>query len=249
MLPHSAIGQNRKSAWTNQAAHLNAVKEVTNAYQSGQLGRQPTPSDPMRLPDLIKVKNISGADQGFGAILQLKDYALTPTLTTLKHNPWFEADVPDDIFATFAVLWEPIKNGDIGKAVVNPHIVAVKYASADGTPAAKQRWGIKPGETELKRAYPGFKIHRVADYGSEKIVWATPEEINNLHGKRASNVSKGSSGDFTVWLKTGSSFTVWAASSITINCECLGAAYNANKWAKLECNTGQWIAGPIECAT
>jgi hypothetical protein len=172
MLPHSATGQNRKTAWTNQAAHLNAVKDVANAHMSGQLGRAPKPSAPMRLPDLIQIKNISGSDLGFGAILQLKDYALDPSMDYLQNHVWFEADVPDDPDGDFVTLWQPIKDGAIGWACVHQALVAAQYDSEDGEPMAKEKWGVKPGETVLRKDYPGFKIHSVVDYGSEKIVWA-----------------------------------------------------------------------------
>lgn len=115
-----------------------------------------------------------------------------------------------------------------------------------GTPQPEEVWGPKPGQFPLSKNYPGFKCLGVVD-AANKIMLAERQDLNHLIGKRSSNVSKGSSGEFTIWLKTGSSFTAWAASTMTVTAECLGAAYTANKWAKLERIAGQWIAGPMEC--
>jgi hypothetical protein len=113
----------------------------------------------------------------------------------------------------------------------------------DAAPAIGETWGAKPSQWTLSKGYPGFTI---LGHIGDNIAIARQESIDHLVGKPGSTVSKGGSGSFTIWLKaTGS----WAASSLTITATALGAECTSGKYAKLEYIAGEWIAGPLECAT
>jgi hypothetical protein len=125
--------------------------------------------------------------------------------------------------------------------------VETGFAAYDtGTPAVGETWGPKPSQFTLSKNYPGFRCLGIVD-ATAKIMLAERIDAQHLIGKRASNVSKGSDGEFTIWLKTGSSFTTWEASTFTLTAQALGAAYTANKYAKLELIAGAWVAGQFEC--
>jgi flagellin-like hook-associated protein FlgL len=120
-------------------------------------------------------------------------------------------------------------------------LVRVLYDT--GTPAVGETYGAKNGQFTVSKGYPGFTILGIVD-STNRIALARQESIDHLIAKPGSTVTKGSSGSFTVWLKSSGS---WAASSYSITAEALGAECTSGKYAKLEFIAGYWIAGPLEC--
>lgn len=180
-------------------------------------------------PPAYSVVSLSGGDKDGRYFVNT---AAKPS-TTLKSK--YGITGPFDITAT---------GSDKRGVVCTAGYALVKYG--DSSIAVDDFCGPKPDSWVLWKNHPGFRCVKVID-ATNKIMLAERIDAQHLLGKRASNVSKGSSGEFVIWLKTGSSHTVWEASTFVLTAECLTAAYTANKWAKLELIAGKWIAGQIEC--
>ena len=165
------------------------------------------------------------------------------SITTLNGEKLATVEKPDTTFSRQYLVnaGDDLAYQRAGIAKNRP-IVNVLYDT--GTPAAGEAWGPKPGQWTASKGFPGLTILGVVD-STNKIALARIESIDHLIGKPGSTIAKGSSGSFTVWLKSTGS---WAASSYTITAEALGAACTSAKYAKLEWIAGYWVAGPLECA-
>jgi hypothetical protein len=143
---------------------------------------------------------------------------------------------------TFSRLYLVNSGGDVAyqKTGISKNRPVVKLL-CDAVPAVGDVFGPKPSQWTASKGYPGYTI---LGHLGDNIALARQESIDHLIGKPGSTVAKGSSGSFTIWLKaTGS----WAASSLSITAEALGAECTSGKYAKLEWIAGYWVAGPMEC--
>lgn len=112
------------------AGHWNRHEEVAEWYfthVAGGAARGGAPS--FTDGTKIRLKNSSGADRRRGEILQVGDYLLGQADRKLLY---FDSDEHDGTDAPFAVLLEPIRDGQIGLAQIAgvcPALVNVTHAS------------------------------------------------------------------------------------------------------------------------
>ncbi len=145
--------------------------------------------------------------------------------------------------STFSRNYLVNSGGDVAyqKTGISKNRPVVKLL-CDATPAIGDVFGPKANQWTASKGYPGYTI---LGHLGDNIAIARVESIDHLIGKPGSTVAKGSSGSFTIWLYLSGS---WSASSLSITATALGAECASGKYAKLEWISGQWLAGPMECA-
>lgn len=161
-------------------------------------------------------------------------------ITTVNGEKVVQVEKPDTTFSRLYL----VNSGDdlayqrVGTSKNRPVVKLL----CDAVPAVGDVFGPKPSQWTASKGYPGYTI--IGHLG-DNIAIARQESIDHLIGKPGSTVTKGSSGSFTIWLYISGA---WSASSLSITATALGAECASAKYAKLEWISGQWVAGPMECA-
>ncbi len=221
MLPNSKPGDPKKKAWTNSATGLNEVARVVNASNGGT--NPPSQKTTMQRPDgLIQIQNTTGSNREEGDVVQLSDYLYYADYQ--KRLIHLKGIAPADIFETFAVCWEAIPNNEYGWASIAP-FVAAKWYSGDSSPAAKSRWGVKPGEYALRKNWPGFKFVCVLDSTNKIALWEREEPPFYLC-KADGAITKGSTGTVSIYTMSEVDTT------INVTAKALVKAISTTKWCQ-----------------
>lgn len=121
-------------------------------------------------------------------------------------------------------------------------------ASAN-TPTFDQEWGPTPAQWYLTRHRNGFRIlGAVTGSGTSARALAQQRIVTEIRGKPSpSDIAKGATGSVAVWWRNAASGT-WEDSTLSLaNVRALAAALTATKYCSLAWDSGEWIAGPIEC--
>ncbi len=216
---------------------VNDLVDLRAAYKLGNLSNGPGESKAGKLPDeLIKVKNSTGSDRQAGDVVQLGEYLLHNGYS--KRRRWFDAIEPADLLATYGVLWEPIKEDEIGYAIISS-LMPIRWYSGDGTPSANQIWGVKAGEYALRKNRPGYRFVSVAE-SSNSLGWFMPEPIERLLVKAPSSAKAAynASSDFAVYVGPESSPVT---ASQTLSCRVTAADIFRDKFAEAVMRNGEWI--------
>ena len=124
---------------------------------------------------IAKVKNNTGADRARGDVLELGDYLLTDSD---NHTPWFEGETPDTTRLSFAILQEPIKEDEIGKA----YTAGVGFAVVNVTDAAHKFAYVKSGEHKLQSATGGNVriLHKPSGTGDKDCMVQIVQTFNGF---------------------------------------------------------------------
>ena len=111
-------GQPLKTSPLRKASVVNNVLDSADAYLRSQLGK-PAEGSGLAMPtDLVKVKNLTGADRAEGDVVQLGNLLLTSDPS--NRHPWFQGNAvaaPAD--SKFAILRQPLAQNAIGFAQVS----------------------------------------------------------------------------------------------------------------------------------
>ncbi len=111
------IGQG--SPWPGPLKKAATVKKILDAAEHHAArvagGQATAPDAAFQSTGRIKLKNTSGAARRKGEILQVGDYRLT---TIDRGKLWFAGNLHDGKDSPFAVLLEPIPDGEIGLAQI-----------------------------------------------------------------------------------------------------------------------------------
>jgi hypothetical protein len=189
---------------------------------------------------ICKVRNDSGADRSRGDVLELGTYLLTDAD---NHTPWFEGETPDTTRLSFAILQEPIKQDEIGKAF----IAGVGYAVVNVSDAAHKFAYVKASAYKLESGTGGnVKIlHKPSGTGDKNCMVQIVEPDKFWPGKADSAISKGSTGTVSLWTYNGSAM---ADTGLNVTALAWGAAITSGKIVTVQLGqNGMWYVGPWEC--
>lgn len=143
-------------------------------------------------------------------------------------------------------LDRPIKNGGTGNAT---------WAEEDGevlcsgSPAFDQEWGPTPGQWYLTKNRNGFRIHgAVTGSGTSTRALAQQRIVTEIRGKPyGADILKGATGTVHIWWRNAASGT-WEDSTLELEfVRALGADLLENKYCSISWDSGEWVAGPMEC--
>lgn len=210
-------------------------KRVVRGNQSGAY-QPPIPTD------VIKVKNITGANRSAGQVLELGSLLYTD-LT--RRNIGFNADtVSHPVGRSYCILPRPIPTGEIDDA----HISGVCVAKVNII-ATSDRYGfIELSSNVLKSGKAGqFKLLGPVTATGEQLVavcFADDARPARLC-KPVSNIAKGASGDITLYEYNGTT----EAAGQTVSAKALMGAViggGSAKWCTALWD-GRWYVLPGEC--
>jgi hypothetical protein len=188
--------------------------------------------------DVIKVKNVSGADRGAGQVLEIG----TLVLTTLdRRNIWFNADtISHSVGRSYCVLPRPIPSGEIDDA----HISGVCVAKVNIIATTDRYAFVEASSNVLKSGKTGqFKLlGPVTATGEQSVAVCFADDGRPVRlCKPVSNISKGASGSITLYDGETASQTV-TAKAIMAAVTGGGSA----KWCTAFWD-GTWFVLPGEC--
>lgn len=153
-----------------------------------------------RDPDVVKVKNASGADVDRFGVLEVTGVVFTPTDNEdeFKNNFALTGGTPSTNLENFVVLLEPIPDGKFGRAIISG-VTPVKidvvdadhqFARAKSASAAELESGRGPARIIWKESGTGSKwsLVRLGDSGTEFVLC-----------KPQADIAAGGSGLCVVW--------------------------------------------------
>ena len=220
------------------ASFQNTLVDMVDWYKRQVLGNPQRPL-PAPIPtDVIKVKNISGADRSAGQVLEIG----TLVLTTLdRRNIWFNADTPSHaVGRSYCVLPRPIPAGEIDDA----HISGVCVAKVNIIATTDRYAFVETSSNVLKSGQTGqFKLlGPITATGEQSVAVTFADDGRPVRlCKPVSNISKGASGTITLYDGETAGQTV-TAKAIMAAVTGGGSA----KWCTAFWD-GTWFVLPGEC--
>jgi hypothetical protein len=165
------------------ASFNNDCIDVIQAFKASELGG-PASGTGLNFPtDIIKIQNSTGDDLARGSVLRIGSYLLD------EDDPgslWFDGTAVDTTFSPlFAILREPIIDGEIGQAYTGGVCAAV----CDTTPVAGESRGPKPGQSTLAKGFPGCIVLDVVDSSNKIAIVRMQSPITSLTGKASGAVT------------------------------------------------------------
>lgn len=116
----------------------------------------------------------------------------------------------------------------------------VRVLCDEGTPAAGEGWGPRPGQWSLAQGYPGFTMQGVVD-GEHGIAKALAEPIGGLLIKTTAPVASGAStSNYRVYTGTQGSEADAGFTSVPAALNRSGQSLAADEWAWLEWTNNGW---------
>lgn len=224
------------------AGFQNTLVDIVDWWRQNMLGTaRPRFSSPIPT-DVIKIKNVSGADRSAGQVLEITTHLLT---TIDRRNLWFNADtVSHPVGRSYCILPRPIPAGEIDDA----HVSGVCVAKVNII-ATTDRYGfIELSSSVLKSGKAGqFKLlGPVTATGEQSVAVCFADDGRPVRFcKPVSNIAKGSSGDVTLYEYDGSTETAGQ----TVSAKALMAAVTGGgspKWCTAVWD-GRWYVLPGEC--
>lgn len=194
---------------------------------------------PVAIPtDVIKVKNITGADRSAGQVLELGTLVLT---TLERRNIWFNADTPSHtVGRSYCILPRPIPANEIDDA----HISGVCVAKVNIIATTDRYAFVETSSNVLKSGKTGqFKLlGPVTATGEQSVAVTFADDGRPVRlCKPVSNISKGASGSITLYDGETAGQTVTAKAV-------MGAVTGGGsaKWCTAFWD-GTWFVLPGEC--
>lgn len=135
----------------------------------------------------------------------------------------------------------PIAAGKYGY-VTQQYPCYVAYNTAQ-TPAYGDEWGVAASSSLVVKNRPGLLI--LGDTNGT-IVRVDKTSLTKLVGKPDSDISKGSSGTVSAWMRNASTGT-WEDSTYNVTATALFADVVSGLYTSLFWNCGVWIVRPEEC--
>ena len=177
------------------AADWNRHEDAADYVAKRQLG-DPTAADRELISaGRIRIKNSSGADRREGEILKVGDCLLTD-LT--GRYPWFDAALHDGSDTPFAVLIEPLPDGQIGPAqIAGVCFARVTFAHADMKCARPD-----PDGTDVLMGDvlgPVRILHKPSGTGEKECLVLLGEGRFEGWGYAVDNAAEGVEGTVMVW--------------------------------------------------
>lgn len=196
----------------------------------------PTPTD------VIKVKNISGADRSAGQVLEITTHLLTDID---RRNLWFNADtISHPVGRTYCVLPRPIPAGEIDDA----HISGVCVAKVNIIATTDRYAFIEVSSSVLKSGKAGqFKLlGPVTATGEQSVAVCFADDGRPVRFcKPVSNIAKGASGSVTLYEYDGTTET--AGQTVTAKALMANVTGGGSpKWCTAVWD-GRWYVLPGEC--
>lgn len=191
------------------AGDWNRHEDAADDYERRALGEGGGEKHGKLSTGRIRIKNSSGADRRAGEILQVGDYLLTDIE---RRYPWFDADLHDGTDAPFAVLLEPIIDGEIGLA----QIAGVCMALVNFAHASQQFARPDPAGTDVLKGEalgPVRILHKPTGTGELKCLVNLGDGRFEAWGFADDNAAVNVPGTVSVW--EGPS----GGSDTTVDCE------------------------------
>jgi hypothetical protein len=236
MSGRASAGQDLLATALGSASFVNDLIDMVNEWKRG--GRPQLAFSPPIATDVIKVKNITGADQAAGKVLELGTLLYTPID---RRNLGFNADTVSHIVGrSYCVLPRPIPSGKIDDA----HIAGVCVAKVN-IQSTSDRYGfVESSSTVLKSGKTGqFKLlGPVTATGEQSVAVCFSDDGRPVRlCKPVSNIAKGASGTITLYDGETAGLTVTAKAI-------MGAVTGGGspKWCTAFWD-GAWFVLPGEC--
>lgn len=232
----ASSGQDLLTTALGSASFVNALIDMVNQWQRG--GRSQLALAPPIATDVIKVKNISGADRSAGQVLELGTHLWTDVD---RKNLCFNADTVSHVVGrSYCILPRPIPSGELDDA----HVAGVCVAKVD-IQSTSDRYGfVEVSSNSLKSGKTGqFKLlGPVTATGVQSVAVCFADDGRPVRlCKPVSNISKGASG--TITLYDGET------AGLTVTAKAIMAAVTGGGSAKW-CTAfwdGAWFVLPGEC--
>lgn len=240
MSGRASAGQDLLTTALGSASFVNSLIDMVNQWRRGS--RPQLAFSPPVATDVIKVKNITGADQAAGKVLELGTLLYTPID---RKNIGFNADtVSHPVGRSYCVLPRPIPAGGIDDA----HIAGVCVAKVNII-ATTDRYGfIEVSSAVLKSGKAGqFRLlGPVTATGEQSVAVCFADDGRPVRlCKPVSNIAKGASGNVTLYDYDGTTETAGQ----TVSAKALMGAVTGGgspKWCTAVWD-GRWYVLPGEC--
>lgn len=230
------VGSNLLSSPIGSAQFQANLVDMVDWWKKYVRGNQSGAYQPPIPTDIIKVKNISGADRSAGQVLELGTHLWTDVD---RRNIGFRADtVSHTSGRSYCILPRPIPSNEIDDA----HVAGVCVAKVDIQATTDRYAYVTTSSNILKSGEAGqFKLLGPVTATGEHSVAVTFADDGRpfCFGQTPITVAKGATGTFTIFDFNG---TTEFNTGRTIQAKALGSAINALKWTFLFWFGGRWYA-------
>jgi hypothetical protein len=193
-----------------------------------------------RQPQGVRFKNTSGETCPLGALMAVNGSGTQqPTCLITKPDSTLERQYLINIFGD-------VEDGEYGRGNYLADLGAF-LVEPGSSPGVGDTYGAVAGQWYARKNRPGFTVSTTTTFDDDGLVHGRQEPLSWLPGKADAQISKGSTGTFSIWMRNKTT-GAWEDSGFNVTARALFAITPASpKGSAISFSSGEWLAGPWEC--